>query len=475
MNSRNVFSLKKLFKSPLFYSFLIPFFYWMYLLATTRMVIVFDGKTYQTISRIIYEHGWAEFLRTGPHNEPLYPLIISTSMHLADHLPCSYQKILNFIQIIILACTQFLAMLLFNKLNIKKSIIALTLFYIGVSPALVNAAFSHWSEIVALPWIIGIILVSVNAWTAVQQNNHKQTLMLSLLLSFLFIGITSVKAIFEFVFYIYMLAFVFLMLYSVIKQQKFISTAVIFCLITFSCFGAFLFTYKSLNQKYNGHFMLADRGPYIMYGNVTKRTEPLSTQSFLASVAFIAGDGICYALFPSNVCQYWELTQVDAFGHGKLNELKAQGLPPDQLDKTLLHLAKEKIMRHPFQYFTLTFLEGFKAFFWESTKVGYVIYPGWLMNLFDCTLFKNTLRFIVSLGTIVGFFMTLMYIFHHKNKLITHQKENEPLITLFFMSLLIMAFIMFYSLFYIHTRYLFPIAVLYLSMIAFHVQRWVKL
>jgi len=475
MNATNAFSLSKLFKSPLLYSFLIPFLYWMYLLATTQMVIVFDGKTYQTISRIIYEHGWVRFLTTGPHNEPLYPLIISSAMHLSDHLPFSYEKILNFIQIIILGVTQFLAMHLLRKLQIKTFMAALTLFYIGISPALVNAAFSHWSEISALPWVIGIILVSVNAWIAIQKNDYKHTLMLGLLLAFLFIGVTSVKAIFEYVFYIYMLAFVFLILYGAVKQKKIISLAVLFCVITVSIFQLFIFSYKSFNQKYNGHFMLADRGPYIMYGNVTKRTEPISPQSFLASLAFIAGDGICYALFPSNVCQYWELTQVDAFGHGKLNELKAQGLPPDELDKTLLHLAKEKITRHPFQYFTLTFLEGFKAFFWESTKIGYVIYPDWLMNLFDCTLFKNTLRFIVSLGTIIGFFLTLIYIFRHNKKLITDQKENEPLIALFFMSVLIVAFIAFYSLFYIHTRYLFPIAVLYLSMIAFHVQRWVKL
>lgn len=475
MTSTHPYSLTQFFKNSLFYSFFIPLLYWLYLLTGSEMVIVFDGKNYQDISRILYETGWVGYLTTGPHNEPFYPLIISSAMHLSDHLPFPYEKILNVIQILILVFTQFLALLLFQKLQIKKSITAMTLFYIGISPALVNAAFSHWSEISAMPWIIGIIIVSVNAWIAIQQNNRKHALLLGVLLAFLFIGTTSVKAIFEFIFSVYMFAFIFLIPYGAFKQKKIFALAVLFCVITVSIFQLFIFSYKSLNQKYNGHFMLADRGPYIMYGNVTKRTNPLTTQSFLASLAFIPGDGVCYALFPKDVCSYWELTQVDYYGYLKLDEIKAQGVPPDQQDETLLNLAKEKILQHPFQYFTLTFLEGFKGFFWESTKVGYVIYPDWLMNLFDCTLFKNTLRFIISLGTIIGFFLTLMYIFQRKDKLITDQKENEPLIALFFMSLLILVFIAFYSLFYIHTRYLFLIAVLYLSMIAFHVQRWVKL
>ena len=109
--------------------------------------------------------------------------------------------------------------------------------------------------------------------------------------------------------------------------------------------------------------MLADRGPYIVYGNAAKRSQPLNLKRFLSGVAFVAGDRVCYKLFDKDDCDFWNIFTVEKYGRSKLNELENNGVPPSEIDSRLLTLAKQKMLERPFQQALLIGVEGFKVFF----------------------------------------------------------------------------------------------------------------
>ena len=114
-----------------------------------------------------------------------------------------------------------MALKLLKKLTINNTIIALTILYIGVSPTLVNSAFSLFSEIATYPLILGIICVAVKAWQSIlQENSTLKLAFLGLALGILFILITSVKAIFEFLLPILLLPYLILIIRSFTQKNK---------------------------------------------------------------------------------------------------------------------------------------------------------------------------------------------------------------------------------------------------------------
>ena len=64
--------------------FLVCFIYWGYLIFASSMVVQFDAISYEELGRMIYKEGWKAFFATGPHREPLYPLLVAFSMKIGD-------------------------------------------------------------------------------------------------------------------------------------------------------------------------------------------------------------------------------------------------------------------------------------------------------------------------------------------------------------------------------------------------------
>ena len=58
--------------------------------------------------------------KTGPNREPVYPLLVSISMKMADLFVVSYQKILAAFQILILFLTQILSLKILKRLRVSK-------------------------------------------------------------------------------------------------------------------------------------------------------------------------------------------------------------------------------------------------------------------------------------------------------------------------------------------------------------------
>lgn len=464
------------FFAPVGVAFVFCFVYWAYLLFASQMVIVFDAMVYEELGRMLSHSGWIEYFKTGPHNEPFYPLLIAFSMRLADHFSVSYQKIQTILQILMLFFTQLLTLTVLRRLNISRGIIALTILYLGISPALINATFVLFSEIAIFPFMLGIVLIGVKCWEVILNNDYKGIILWGACLALVFIVITSTKALFEYIFIVFMAPYLFLAGKSIISQKRKIFTgALLFISTAAVLFNAFLFSYKSLNQKYNGHFMMADRGPYILYGNVAKRSEPLSLNCFWAGVAFVAGDGVCYKFFDKNDCYFWSIFTVEKYGRPKLYELESRGVPDSEIDSALVNLAKGKMLETPFQQMLLMFIESFKMLFWESTKVGYVDYPSWLQALFGVTLFKNSLRLLVFLLTFASVGYVLRYVLKRRKQVFGDlDPQDRQTHILFFILTLVLSYTGFYSFFMINTRYASPLASLYLILVAFTAQKIVS-
>lgn len=462
-----------LFKAPVGLAILTCFIYWVYLLFTSQMVIVYDGLEYERLGKMLYQSGWVEYFKTGPHNEPLFPLLINFSMHVADGFSVPYQKVQAGLHILILFSAQLLTLFILRRLHILPIVQAFTILYMGISPTLVNATFSLWSEIATYPFVLGIIIFGVQCWESILSNNYKKIVLYGACLTGVFVMIISVKALFEYVFIVFMAPYFFLMIKSIIRRErKILVGTLMFLLITVVSFKTPLFLYKSLNQKYNGHFMLTDRGPYILYGNVAKRSEPLSFKRFSSGLAFVAGDGVCYKLFDKSDCDFWHIFTVEKYGRPKLHELERRGVPNDEIDSMLVNLAKEKILERPFQQTLLMFIESFKMLFWESTLVGFVSYPPWLQGVFEFTPFKNTLRLFVFLITSFSTVYVLRYTIKRRDQLFRYESpQNIETHILFFSLILIMSYTGLYALFMITTRAALPIASLFLVMIAFTAQK----
>ena len=129
------------------FAFILSGLYWIYLALTSQMLILYDAFGYEQLGTIIYQQGWGEFFRAGPSREPFYPFLISVSMHIADACSVSYHSIQKIIQILFLLTSQFLVLKILKNLRVQPLLCALTILYLGFSPALVNAAFSLFSEI----------------------------------------------------------------------------------------------------------------------------------------------------------------------------------------------------------------------------------------------------------------------------------------------------------------------------------------
>lgn len=454
-------------RSPLIIlAFIIPLIYWICLFFHSSMDLKFDAVSYENLGKIIFEQGWLGYFKTGPNREPFYPLLIAFSMSLSRITSVDYQKIQTIIQIIFLFFTLFLSLKILNKLNIHSGVKALCLLYMGLSPALVNSAFSLFSEIAAYPFILYTILLCYQTITRLHRENKMTSIYWGIALGLAFLLLTSVKGIFELLSPLILGYTIVVLLLSNYPYPKKYSRIIIFTLSALLTFYIPLHYYKSLNFKYNKQYTLTDRGNWMLYGAAVKRTSEEARPKIPAEIAYSMGDNFCTRFFKQDNCTYWAFGTSDQFGMAKLSQLTAQGLTPQQVNKELLSQTKVLIKNHPLQYTLTTFIELLKFAFWESTKIGFVRYPPSLEKLFDNKIFKDGLRLGMSLLTMLGMLYTLVYLSRSK------KDAADQKIMLALIVFIVVIYSGSYSLFSILTRYILPIVPLYLILIAFSFHRF---
>ncbi len=432
--------------------------YWVYLIIFSQMAISCDAIGYERLGSIIYKGGWIEYLKTGPHREPLYPLIVAVSMKIAGIFSVPYYYVQKTIQVLILLSTQLLALLLLTKLQLNKALRVLVILYIGFSPALVNSAFSLFSEIIVLPFVLGIILMSVFLWRNIQKMSYIRIVFWGLIFALLFLGVTFARGIFRYMFIIFLIPYIFMIFrFLKAKDRKSLIRIGLYIVVALAVFNGLFVSYKWLNLKHNGNFEFTTRYGSLLYGNAAKRAEKLTFRMLLAHIAYIPGEGVAQKFFTPEEVEYCGFQRADYLrGHVK-------GLT----NQESIALAWQKFLERPFQYILFMGIESTHIFFWESTQIGFVEYPAGLQRLFDFTPFKNSLRLIMSLLTIIAFIWIVVKVLKMRRMLFdTESHESELYQIKFFMVLLIASYAGLYSFFSVLTRYALPLAPLYLLIIA---------
>ena len=444
--------------------------YWVYLVCTAQMSIIYDAMIYEKLGTAIYQEGWAGYFKDHPKNEPLYPFLISLSMRLGNIFSISYQTIQQVLQLLILLSAQVLSLVLLKKLRIHPIVSALTILYLGVSPSLINASLSLFSEILTLPFILGLVFLGVQVWKAFSGKTWLPLIRNSLILGFLFVGITLIKGIYEYVFYLLiMFTIVLAIRFLILKRRSEFIKVFVFILTISLVFGLSLHYFKSLNKKYNGIYALTDhRGDFSLYSSASRRTEDLTARQILAGIAHTGGEGCCKLFFSEEECYFWGIHHYDSYGVPMLVKLK-QTYPKEEVSDVMMSLSIEKIMQKPFQFTMLTLLEYAKMFFWESTQIGFVRYSQWQTKLYASMPFKSALRLIVSLLSMCAFLYTFMTMISNRKNILKAPPVDERMQIMCVILSIAFCHIALYSIFMTVPRFILPIAPLYLLMIAFSV------
>ena len=452
------------FYKPTLLVFCMCLVYWIYLICAAQIEIKHDAIGYEQLGTMLYKQGWVEYFRTGPNREPIYPFLISISMRTADGLSISYHLIQKIIQVALLFATQILVFFILRKIKIKPLLEAVILLYVGFSPAIINAAFSLFSEIASYPFVPGIIIASALSWRSIHSDTRR-SLSFSALAAFLFAMATFSRGVFYYIYYVFLIPFIVLMVVSFVKEKRRACINSIISIISaVVVFHLCIIPYKWMNKIYNGQYEITDRSVRLLYGNASKRARPLTSRVLLAHLASIPGSGVCQMFFNYDECKYCEFQVVDGIHSRELPPLLTE-VPIGQVNKKIVKITTQLVFKHPFQYVTFMFIEGARLFFWESTRIGNVIYPVWLQNLFEYRLFKDPLRLLVSLMSIFGFIYLFIYVSQNITKVFS-ALADDCLIYSFFILLMIILYIGCYSLFSTVTRYALPIAPLNLISIA---------
>ncbi len=452
-------------KKPWLLIFAICFIYWLYLIFHTKMPVVFDSIDYENTGRVIYQNGWLDFFRTGPHREPLYPALIALSMAWADFLSTDYQVILKVFQVVFLFLTQILLIVLLRKLNVRGGIIKLSVFYFGISPAAVNAALSEYYEIVVFPFVVAAVLLASSLWSDIHQKRRYgsvlgKTILFGVCFSLLALG----RGVFQYVFYFFIFPFCVSALLALFNRRGWLlRRLLIFISVAFVIFYSVTSYIKTMNLRYNGQYVFCKTHLSILLGSAYKRSQPISPRIIVVHIASVPGKGVCQLFFSKQECDYADWFGSDQF---RLTEAaqRMETIPKDRQQQEVFRLALEKVIDHPFQYLFFSTVDATKMPFWESTQIGYVDYPAFLTKFYNHLFVRFGLRLLVGLMTIASFVFVTFVLWRVKFNMRGEQRNTAML---FFAWLMITSYTFFYSLCYVLTRYALPIASMYIVCISF--------
>lgn len=451
--------------------------YWFFLACSSEFIVLHDSIGYEQSGRLINTQGWSEYFRTGPNREPFYPFLISLSMKIGDFFSISFESILIMIQIFLLYLTQLITLQILKILKVNQIISALTILYMGFSPALINSTFCLFSEIAAFPILPAIVLISFYAIKSIQTLQPSSLISSKTRFIFLSLGLTLLlatltKAVFELI--TPLILFIVGIISFTLTQKQNRQKILHYFIIAIVSFYIPLSGYKYFNFKYNGNFAVTDRGAWALYGNTERRMIPLTWNRFKAALSYTAGHGFCRSFFDENTCTEWSYVASDNYGTKQRKILEGQGLSTSDVNKALLKLSVHKALENPAQYFLLWFVEGMKMMVWESLDMAYVLLSDSLLHIYNISWLKFGIFFLMPISILLSILITTSFIIlkiNHKPSLFFHEDQN---VMLSLIVCLIIFYISFYAFFFILARYAFPLASLYFILIAFSLN-WLKI
>ena len=431
------------------------------------MLIIQDAIGYEYLGKLLNDQGWLAYFQTGPNREPVYPFLISISMRLGDYLHLPYAFIQKYVHIILMLLTQCLVWKILDQLKTHTLLICAALLYIAFSPALINSTFSLFCEIATYPFILLLLLCLTRSWMIIQndQTKIKMVSVWAIRSALLSILLTLQKGVFELIIPILVLPFLFIFFSHLKNNKQKCVGAFLFSLIFLLGFYSAISIYKGLNQKFNGQYVVTNRGSFALYGNIARRNQPLNAERLKTAWAFVPGENVCIDLFGHDACRFWSYRISDDLAKEKEAQLTAQNLSQAQISKEFNKSAIQLFRSNPFKQIFFMGLESLKMFFWETrNNIGFVVYPSWMTQFYEHRAFFYILSFVTATFALISLIYTLVWL--------TKNASNEYRFAfLLFSIILTLSFIGLHSFFFVLPRYALPIVPLFVILIAFLLQQ----
>lgn len=443
-------------------AFILSGLYWFYLAFTSEMIISSDAIGYQDLGRMLYQNGFAEYFRTGPNREPFYPILVSWAMHIAEIFNVPYPSIQKPVQCLILLITQLLTLKILQKMNINDILRSACVLYIGFSPALVNSALSLYSEIATYPWILGIVLLTAQIWPTLTKTSSTRTILLALGIAACFIGVISVKALFIYLLPLYLIIFLSLALMGFAARKKHtLTNTLIFIGVLYITVSLFVGMVQALNKKHNGHYTFTDRGKSTFSIAAFLRTQGITRENLDYSIRIHP-----HLEFSQEGENIWTEERL---------KLMSRGVAQQDLDRETFKVALQRILQNPFSYLFFYILQAVKIFFWESMRIGFVVYPGWIEKVFGNNALEYFLHILSGVLTLAAASYSLLFI---KNNAFSRYQptaaQGTAVAYITAILMILIPFVVLNSLVIALPRFILPMAPLYLVMTVFYADNLLK-
>lgn len=453
----------------IFWAAALVLLYWVYLFFTTRMEVAYDSIDYLRSGELIARDGLPAYVQQGPGREPLYPLLIALAVKTAQFLSSDLLAVLKFYQLVVLAVSLFLFHKLLGTCRVNDRISALLVFYMGISPAIVNSALSVYSEILSYPFLLGGGFFLSRAFSRVSGRWPQSVGVACVSGVFLFL-LTMVKGVFEVTGWLFLLGALAAACWKARETRPMNMRRVIIALAAGTVLTSGVHLYKYWNDQANGHYVLTNnRVVFSLYGNASRRAGLMTPERWRAGVAFVPGRGACEKFFSKEDCFYWDFESSDIIGMARMQELNAQGLSDGKVQRIMLSETAKAVSRQPAQYIFFSAVEFVKAFFWETTRLGFVVYPKPLAALFGSG-FNDGLRMLVACLSAMALAWGVRNLFRRQYSDGSGPEDAAVI--------MILALGLSLSFITILTRYVLPVAPLFLLLIGGFVSdlagRWIK-
>ena len=435
------------------FPFMLLMVYWGYLVITTQPVLIYDAIGYDHLGRVLLSNDWGTYFREL-NREPFFPFLISLAMRLEQGTGIGYTYILKGFLLIELALAMAGTYRLARLLGARRLGAGMAAFYLGVSPAIVNSTLWLWSEAAVYPFIVWGVIWLIYAWREMfSDRNIHDLVWYAALASVCFIFAAMVKASLAVVFICLLLPYYACVLYGLWRQNwRQVYRALLVSLICALAMGAYVENYKFLNWRGNGNYAITNRADLALLGNTVRRLDPQALQLIPQAVLAAPRLGLCEKRYGAS-CGYWSYVTSDKVNEQYGQQLMAQGLT-DQERREMFFKTSFQLMRaHPFQEVFFSAIEGMKMFFWEN-KLYFVKYPEVLARLFSNMSVIYTLCFLLA-GLSLAALICTAY------RACWYQRMPDV-----FALLCVGVFIGSYALFFVDIRYSFPLAPVFMAMIA---------
>jgi len=309
-----------------------------------------------------------------------------------------------------------------------------------------------------------MVIAGSRAWQCILKDDQRAAFVWGAGIGACALGAVLVKGIFELIAPLFVLPIIILAYWSWRQKNTLRFKRALCVFLAFAgIFFSGVLSYKSLNQHYNGHFVLTNRAAWALYGNISRRAQPMDKDRLITAAAYVPGERFCRRLQTEDQCNFWSYLESDLKGFRLRDAFDQEDVNKKKANKTMVWRAIGLFFEAPVKQIGFCVLEGMKMLFWESTRVGYVEYSPPLSGLLASTAVNSLLKLATA-------FLTLGAWIYLPFALLRRKTESGQKAILLFCAVMILCYIGVFSLFHFLIRYAFAIVPLFLVLIVLMIQ-----